>query len=94
LAGKEVLATIREDLEARVGQKVRLRANRGRKKILEKTGILEKTYPNIFVIRLEESKSPERRISFSYTDVLTNTVELTIEGENGIKRLGTRGNRG
>jgi len=88
LAGKEVLATIREDLEARVGQKIKLRANRGRKKILERTGILEKTYPNIFVILLEETKSPERRISFSYTDVLTNTVELMVEGESGSKRLG------
>ncbi|CEP67814.1 Protein of unknown function DUF1021 [Moorella glycerini] len=90
MAGKEVLATIREDLESRVGQKVRLRANRGRKKILERTGILEKTYPNIFVIRLEEQKSPERRISFSYTDVLTNTVELMVEGESGIKKLGAK----
>lgn len=90
MAGKEVLATIREDLEARVGQKVRLRANRGRKKILERTGILEKTYPNIFVIRLEESKSPERRISFSYADVLTNTVELMVEGETGVKKLGAK----
>ncbi|QGP92023.1 Protein Veg [Neomoorella glycerini] len=90
MTGKEVLATIREDLESRVGQKVRLRANRGRKKILERTGILEKTYPNIFVIRLEEQKSPERRISFSYTDVLTNTVELMVEGESGIKKLGAK----
>ncbi|MDN5326938.1 MAG: hypothetical protein PWP41_1634 [Moorella sp. (in: firmicutes)] len=88
--GKEVLATIREDLEARVGQKVKLRANRGRKKILERTGVLEKTYPNIFVIRLEEQKSPERRISFSYTDVLTNTVELMVEGDYGDKKLGVK----
>ncbi|MDK2820655.1 MAG: hypothetical protein PWP31_620 [Clostridia bacterium] len=88
MAGKKVLATIREDLESRVGQKVRLRANRGRKKILERIGILEKTYPNIFVIRLEEQKNLERRISFSYTDVLTNTVELMVEGDSGYKKLG------
>lgn len=87
MAGKEVLATIREDIESRVGQKVKLRANRGRKKILERTGILEKTYPNIFIIRLEE-KVPERRISFSYTDVLTNTVELEVEGDCGTRKLG------
>ncbi|MGI9860975.1 Veg family protein [Moorella naiadis] len=90
MKGKEVLATIREDLESRVGQKVKLRANRGRKKILERTGVLEKTYPNIFIIRLEEQKSPERRISFSYTDVLTNTVELMVEGDCGDKKLGAK----
>lgn len=86
MAGKEVLATIREDLETRVGQKVKLKANRGRKKILEQSGILEKTYPNIFIIRLQEKKSMERRVSFSYTDVLTNTVELTVEGDCGKRR--------
>nr|WP_231967862.1 Veg family protein [Thermanaeromonas toyohensis] len=90
LAGKEVLALIRQDLEARVGQKIKLRANRGRKKIIEKVGILEKTYPNIFVIRLEEQRSPERRISFSYADVLTDTVELMVEGEEGDIRIGAK----
>ncbi|MGB9660428.1 MAG: Veg family protein [Moorellaceae bacterium] len=90
MAAKEVLATIRQDLEARVGQKIKLRANRGRKKIMEKVGILEKTYPHIFVIRLEEQKSPERRISFSYTDVLTDTVELMIEGEEGDIKIGAK----
>lgn len=90
MAAKEVLATIRQDLEARVGQKIKLRANRGRKKIIEKVGILEKTYPNIFIIRLEEQKSPERRISFSYTDVLTDTVELMVEGEEGDIKIGAK----
>ncbi|HBT47434.1 MAG TPA: Veg protein [Peptococcaceae bacterium] len=90
MAGKEVLATIRRDLEARVGQKIKLRANRGRKKIIEKVGILEKTYPNIFIIRLEEQKVPERRVSFSYADVLTDTVELMVEGEEGDIKIGAR----
>ncbi|MDN5346508.1 MAG: hypothetical protein PWP65_72 [Clostridia bacterium] len=90
MAGKEVLATIRKDLEARVGQKVKLRANRGRKKVLERIGVLERTYPNIFVIRLEEQKAPERRISFSYTDVLTETVELTVEGSDGDIKIGSK----
>ena len=90
MAGKEVLANIREDLESRVGQKVKLRANRGRKRILERKGILEKTYPNIFTIRLEEQRNTQRRMSFSYTDVLTNTVELTIEGDCGTKKLGSK----
>lgn len=83
-----MLATIRQDLEARVGQKVKLRANRGRKKVLERCGVLERTYPNIFIIRLEEQKVPERRVSFSYTDVLTETVELMVESSNGDIKLG------
>lgn len=69
------LQAIRHDLQNYVGKPVRLRANRGRKKILEAEGILEKTYPNLFVIRLEDG-SPVQRMSYTYADVLTETVEL------------------
>ncbi|MBO8169915.1 MAG: Veg family protein [Thermoanaerobacteraceae bacterium] len=82
MAANKVLAEIKQDLEGYVGNKIRLKANRGRKKVMERVGILEKTYPNIFVIRLNEKKSI-RRISFSYTDVLTETVELTVYNDDG-----------
>jgi len=77
LSGRKVLADIKRDLEPFVGNKIRLRANRGRKKVIEKTGVLESTYPNIFVIRLDE-KQVERRVSFSYADILTDAVQLTV----------------
>ena len=69
------LQAIRHDLQNYVGKPIRLRANRGRKKILEAEGILEKTYPNLFVIRLEDG-SHVQRMSYTYADVLTETVEL------------------
>lgn len=78
MAAKEVLAGIKSTLDDCVGHKIRLKANRGRKRVYERTGILEQTYPNIFVIKLDENHSLVRRISFSYTDVLTETVELTV----------------
>lgn len=78
MAAKEVLADIKSTLDDCVGHKIRLKANRGRKRVYERTGILEQTYPNIFVIKLDENHSVVRRVSFSYTDVLTETVELTV----------------
>lgn len=85
LSARKVLADIKRDLDPFVGNKIKLRANRGRKKVVEKTGILESTYPNIFVIRLDE-KQVERRVSFSYADILTDAVQLTIyKGEEDIK---------
>lgn len=85
LSARKVLADIKRDLEPFVGNKIKLRANRGRKKVIEKTGILESTYPNIFVIRLDE-KQVERRISFSYADILTDSVQLTVyQGDDDIK---------
>lgn len=77
MSAKKVLSDIKRDLEPFVGNKIRLRANRGRKKVIEKTGVLENIYPNIFVVRLDE-KQVERRISFSYADILTDAVQLTV----------------
>lgn len=77
MAPKKVLSEIKQDLESFVGNRIRLKANRGRNKVIERVGILEQTYPNIFIVKLDEKRA-ERRVSYSYTDVLTETVELTV----------------
>lgn len=71
------LVEIKRDLDSFVGSKVRLKANRGRNRIIEKEGILESTYPNLFVVKISERKV-DRRVSYSYADVLTETVELFV----------------
>lgn len=68
------LAAIKKDIEDHVGEKVTLRANGGRRKILINRGIIEKTYPSIFVIRLDTDT--QRTVTYSYSDVLTKTVQL------------------
>lgn len=78
-----ILEQIKSDLDSFVGKKVRLKANQGRRKIIEKEGILEKTYPKVFVVKVDEDQTP-RRISYSYADVLTETVEVKIK-ENNMK---------
>ncbi|TDX51288.1 Veg family protein [Orenia marismortui] len=78
-----ILKQIKSDLDSFVGKKVRLKANQGRRKIIEKEGILEQTYPKVFVVKVDEDQTP-RRISYSYADVLTETVEVKIK-ENNMK---------
>jgi len=77
LSARKILAEIKQDLEPYVGTCIKVKANRGRKKVVERTGVLESTYPNLFVVRVNE-KSVERRLSFSYADILTETVILTV----------------
>ena len=84
---RNVLSDIKDDLECHVGQKIRLKANRGRKKVMVREGVLEKTYPHIFVVKLDDKRSSVQRISFSYSDVLTETVELSLCREEGDIRL-------
>lgn len=81
------LAKIRKDLEGCIGKRVILRANKGRKKTTVREGVLESTYPNLFVVRISNQYDSIRRVSYTYSDVLTSTVEVTIceEPEREIK---------
>ena len=51
----KTLASIKKDIENHVGERVTLKANGGRRKILVNSGVLESTYQSIFVIRLDLS---------------------------------------
>ena len=78
---KNDLSRIKEDISFCIGQKVRLTTNKGKKKVLTKEGIIESTYPNIFTVRFDNNDTANR-MSYSYTDVLTNTVELIRCSDN------------
>lgn len=78
MASADALKKIRKDVQSHVGKMVKLKANRGRKKTFEKEGVLEQVYPNIFIVKVTESPEFVRRISYSYSDILTDTVELTV----------------
>ncbi len=75
---KNTLQQIKLDLESCIGKRVKVKANRGRKQVLEAEGVIENTYPKIFVVKLDKSHSV-RRLSYTYADVLTKTVELTVD---------------
>ena len=83
---QDVLSDIRRALEAFVGQRVLVKANRGRRKVVEREGTLERTYASHFVILLDEDKQ-YRRVSYSYADVLTALVELSLCGQAGPRKL-------
>ena len=78
LLEKNSLAKIRKDVEDCVGKKVILKANKGRKKIVIREGILEDAYPSLFVVRICNEYDSVRRVSYTYSDILTETVEVTI----------------
>lgn len=74
----ESVTEIRKDLEGCIGKTVILRANKGRKRIVVREGILESAYPNLFVVKIENEYESTRRVSYTYSDVLTSTVEVTV----------------
>ncbi|HOQ37260.1 MAG TPA: Veg family protein [Acetivibrio sp.] len=79
---KSNLLQIKKDIENCIGQKIQLKANKGRKKAFIKEGILENTYPSIFVVKFENDYEATRRVSYSYTDILTKAVEIVVCKDN------------
>lgn len=79
---------IKNELSEHIGKRVIVKANRGRKKIVTRKGILESVYPSLFVVSTKSGEIPTRNISFTYSDVLTSTVQVTIlEDDVDLKNL-------
>ena len=69
------IANLKTDIIEKVGQKIIVKGSLGRSKAFEKEATIEKAYPNIFVVKYEEN---DRNVTYSYTDILTRTVEVDV----------------
>ena len=55
--------------------KIIIKGSLGRNRPFEKEATLEKAYPSIFIVKYDEN---QRNVTYSYTDILTRTVELQV----------------
>ena len=69
---------IRTEVEKNVGKEVTLKADKGRKRIVTKSGVILDAFPSVFTIKVNNAFDTERTVSYSYSDVLTSTVKLQI----------------
>lgn len=78
MATKATLSEIRRSVESCIGSKVLLRTNKGKRKVNVKEGIIEDAFPSVFIVKVNAGLDTERRVSYSYSDILTDTVEITL----------------
>ena len=78
------IASLKTDINEKIGQKIIVKGSLGRCKSFEKEATIEKAYPNLFVIKFEEN---DRNASYSYTDILTRTIEVDVFDGNGYSPL-------
>lgn len=78
MATKATLTEIRKSVESCIGSKVLLRTNKGKRKVNVKEGIIEDAFPSVFIVKVNAGLDTERRVSYSYSDILTDTVEITL----------------
>lgn len=71
---------IKKGIGRHVGKSVIVKANKGRKKIVTRKGIIEGVYPSVFMVCYccDEIKT---RVTYSYTDVLTENVQIKLARE-------------
>lgn len=74
------IENIRKCMESKVGRKVKITTKEGRQHFVVRRGIIEKTYPSVFVVSLDgrDETCEKNRISFSYIDLLTHNIEMTV----------------
>lgn len=77
---RDDITNLREGIIEKEGQKIIVKGALGRSKFFEKEATLEKAYPNLFIVKFNKE---EGNASYSYTDVLTRTIDLQVfDGEN------------
>lgn len=74
----DALAAIRDEVTTNIGKKVVLKADKGRKRIITREGYIENAFPNLFTVKVNNEFDEERTVSYTYSDVLTSTVQIKI----------------
>ena len=69
---------VKNDIQRIIGSTVSLETSKGREKSIVRRGVVSNVYPSIFTVQLSDNRSSSRSMSFSYTDVLTKTVQITL----------------
>lgn len=81
---------IHKRLAEMVGQRVRVKANMGRTRVVERQGVIKNVHPAVFIVEVDERRGRKSRQSYQYVDVLTGTVEL-FDPETGEQSLQAAG---
>ncbi len=75
MINREDIDNVKTDITGKIGQKIMVRGTLGRNKFYEKEAVIENAYPNLFIVKYKEN---DRNVTYSYTDVLTKTVEVQV----------------
>lgn len=82
------ILTIKEELENKIGSRIKLVAQTGRKRQTERSGILSETYPSVFIVDLDQDENAFERVSYSYADILTKSVEVQFSEDEDNELMG------
>ncbi|SJZ92637.1 Uncharacterized protein Veg [Pilibacter termitis] len=70
------IANIKENMQNKLGSQIEIIAQTGRKRQSKRKGVLSEVYPSVFVVDLDQDENSFERVSYSYSDILTKSVEV------------------
>lgn len=70
------LVEIKSLLDENLGEEIIVTVQMGRKKKRERRGVLRETYRSVFVVDLDQDDNNIDRVSYSYSDVLTHSIDV------------------
>ena len=72
------VAFVREAVESNIGKRVRIRFHAGKRKFHITEGVLSKTYPSIFLVKVGGEGKETQMVSYTYSDVITKEVQMML----------------
>ena len=78
------ITNLKTDITDKIGQKIIVKGTLGRSRFFEKEATIEKTYPEIFIVKYDDE---ERNVTYSYNDILTRTVQVDVYDGEGYSPL-------
>jgi len=69
---------VKELINTLQGKSLKISVNKGRKRIVRYTGSIVETYPQVFVLKIENDKHIDK-LSCSYSDVICGDIKLGVK---------------
>ena len=77
---QEDISRVRASVHQQCGRKVLIQLDRGRNKVDVQEGVIQKAYPSVFTILINDrqEQNPPQLLSFSYSDIITRDIRMKL----------------
>lgn len=77
---QSLIGKVRASVKRQCGSRVMIQLDRGRNKVDIQEGVIQKTYPSVFTVLVDDERqeNPPQLLSFSYTDIITKDIRMKL----------------
>ena len=72
------ISKVRASVHQQCGNRVMIQLDRGRNKVDIQEGVIQKAYPSVFTVLVDDEENSPQLLSFSYTDIITKDIRMKL----------------